>query len=65
VEVGPATPPTVSDVETFGDAALVVEAVLSLLAAAADLALLPLQASVVRAIKKRIERYIFPRSYQR
>jgi hypothetical protein len=64
VEVGPAAPLTVSDVVTFEGDAGVVELVLLAFAADAELVPLPLQAHAARAIEKRIERYIFPRSYQ-
>jgi hypothetical protein len=66
VEVGPATPPEVSDVVTFEDVAVVVEPVLLLFAAEAEFVPLPLQATAAaaRAIETRTERYIFPSWYQ-
>ena len=66
VEVGPVTPPEVSDVVTFVDAC-VVEPVLILFAATADFVPPPLQAATVAAmtIEKRTERYIFPRFGQK
>ena len=64
VEVGPATPPEVSDVVTFEDAAGVVEPVLLLFAAEAEFVPLPLQDRAARAIEMRTERYIFPSWYQ-
>jgi hypothetical protein len=66
VEIGPATAPVVSDVTTFDDDACVVEPVVLLFAAEADFAPPPLhaQTAATRAIEKRAERYIFPRSGQ-
>ena len=66
VEIGPATPPEVSDVRTFEDDACVVEPVVLLFAAEADFVPLPLQAqaAAARAIEMRAERYIFPSLFQ-
>ena len=64
VEIGPATAPLVSDVLTFEDAC-VVEPVVLLFAAAAELAPPPLQAQAARAIEMRTERYIFPSLFQK
>jgi hypothetical protein len=60
VEVGPATAVEVSELVVFDEVAAVVEAVVSALAATADLVPLPLQAEAMMAIEMRTERYIFP-----
>jgi hypothetical protein len=63
VELGPATPPVVSDVLEFRDTACVVEPVSLVFAADADLVPPLLQAQAVMAIETRTERYIFPKLY--
>jgi len=64
VEIGPAVPVEVSDVLTL-DAIWVVDAVVLVFAAEAELVAPPLQARAARAIEMRTERYIFPGCGQR
>ena len=64
VEFGPVTAVEVSDVPAF-DTICLVESVVLVLAADAELVALPLQARAAKAIETRTERYIFPSCFQR
>jgi len=64
VDVGPVVAVEVSDVPAF-DTICLVESVVLVLAADAELVALPLQARAAKAIETRTERYIFPSCFQR